>query len=79
MTVQEIAEADDIHGQDLAISNASSPVEKQQNVADPDPDDPEAPSVEVSAKRQRMSDLFTIFCAGELILVHTHLTTVENL
>jgi hypothetical protein len=28
------------------------------------PEDPTAPSKEVSSKRQRMSDLFTIFCCG---------------
>jgi len=30
----------------------------------PDSPDPAAPSKEVSSRRQRLSDLFTIFCAG---------------
>ena len=30
----------------------------------PNPEDPAAPSKEVSSKRQSLSDLFTIFCAG---------------
>ncbi|KAI0533280.1 hypothetical protein GGR58DRAFT_123604 [Xylaria digitata] len=62
MAVKEITEADNIQGQDLDISNTFSPVQQQQNVANLD--DPELPSAEVSTKRQRMSDLFTIFCAG---------------
>jgi hypothetical protein len=30
----------------------------------PNPDDPEAPSRQVSSTRQRISDIFTIICAG---------------
>lgn len=30
----------------------------------PNPDDPAAPSREVSSKKQSLSDIFTIFCAG---------------
>ncbi|KAI0863830.1 major facilitator superfamily domain-containing protein [Xylaria cubensis] len=76
MAVQEITEADNISGQDLAISKASSPVEKQQNV--PNPDDPEAPSAEVSSKRQRMSDLFTIFCAGFALISDGYQNNLMN-
>ncbi|KAI0188373.1 putative metabolite transport protein [Xylaria flabelliformis] len=76
MAVQEITEADNISGQDLAISNTSSPVEKQQNV--PNPDDPEAPSAEVSSKRQRMSDLFTIFCAGFALISDGYQNNLMN-
>ncbi|KAI0975963.1 putative glycerophosphoinositol permease [Xylaria arbuscula] len=62
MSAKETIETDKIQVQDLAISDSSSPVEKQQDVVNPD--DREAPSAEVSSKKQRMSDLFTIFCAG---------------
>lgn len=41
-----------------------SPVE--QNV--PNPEDPTAPSKEVSSKKQSLSDLFTIFCAGAALI-----------
>jgi len=34
----------------------------------PDPNDPAAPSKEVSSKRQSLSDLFTIFCAGAALI-----------
>lgn len=33
-----------------------------------DPADPAAPSKEVSSKRQSLSDLFTIFCAGAALI-----------
>ncbi|RYC56466.1 hypothetical protein CHU98_g9745 [Xylaria longipes] len=62
MAAKEITKTDIVQVRDLAISNTSSPVEKRQDVANLD--DPEAPSAEVSSKTQRMSDLFTIFCAG---------------
>ncbi len=41
---------------DLTSSNEKDDV--------PDLQDPAAPSKEVSSKRQSLSDLFTIFCAG---------------
>jgi len=34
----------------------------------PDPSDPAAPSTEVSSKRQSMSDIFTIICAGAALI-----------
>ncbi|KAI0200262.1 putative glycerophosphoinositol permease [Astrocystis sublimbata] len=62
MSAKEIIEDDKVPKRDLSIANSSSPIEAQHGVANPD--DPEAPSAEVSSKKQRMSDLFTIFCAG---------------
>ncbi|KAI0801572.1 major facilitator superfamily domain-containing protein [Xylaria sp. FL0064] len=62
MAAKDNAEADIIQERDITISNPSSSIEEEQNVMNRD--DPEAPSAEVSSKRQRMSDLFTIFCAG---------------
>lgn len=41
-------------------SKAFSPVEHDV----PNPEDPAAPSKEVSSKKQSLSDIFTIFCAG---------------
>ncbi len=34
----------------------------------PDPNDPAAPSKEVSSKKQSLSDIFTIFCAGAALI-----------
>lgn len=34
----------------------------------PPPEDPAAPSKEVSSKKQSLSDLFTIFCAGAALI-----------
>ena len=31
-------------------------------------EDPEAPSKEVSSRRQRLSDIFTIFCSGAALV-----------
>jgi hypothetical protein len=42
--------------------NVPEKVAEKDNV--PNPEDPEAPSKEVSSKKQSLSDLFTIFCAG---------------
>ena len=33
-----------------------------------DPEDPAAPSKDVSSKKQSLSDLFTIFCAGAALI-----------
>ena len=38
----------------------------QQDV--PNPEDPAAPSKEVSSKKQSLSDIFTIFCAGAALV-----------
>ena len=57
-TIQSAATSGDkdlTHIQDKEYSSTSSDVA----MADPD-----APSREVSSARQRMSDLFTIFCSG---------------
>ncbi|KAI0411823.1 major facilitator superfamily domain-containing protein [Xylaria grammica] len=62
MPATEIAEADNVQGQNVTLLNTPPPVGGQQDVANPE--DPEAPLAEVSSKTQRMSDLFTIFCAG---------------
>lgn len=45
-------------------SKEQSPAE--ENVANPE--DPAAPSKEVSSKKQSLSDLFTIFCAGAALI-----------
>lgn len=45
------------------------------------PDDPGAPSTEVSSKRQRFSDFFTIFCAGFALIsdgYQNNLMTMSN-
>jgi MFS family permease len=47
----------------------------------PNPDDPEAPSREVSSGRQRLSDIFTIFCAGFALIsdgYQNNLMTMTN-
>ncbi|KAI0154580.1 major facilitator superfamily domain-containing protein [Xylariaceae sp. FL1272] len=62
MAVDQITTTDDVVQSKTTASTESSPIEQKPNV--PNPDDPEAPSREVSSKRQRLSDLFTIFCAG---------------
>lgn len=46
-----------------------------------DPSDPQAPSKEVSSARQRLSDLFTIFCAGFALIsdgYQNNLMTMTN-
>ncbi|KAI1434102.1 putative metabolite transport protein [Xylaria sp. CBS 124048] len=62
MAVGEISQTGSDQSPELAISNTSSPAEKPQDVVDLD--DPEIISDPVSAKKQSLSDLFTIFCAG---------------
>jgi hypothetical protein len=44
--------------------------------AQPNPDDPEAPSAEVSSKRQRISDFVTIIAAGAGLASDGYVTTV---
>lgn len=46
------------------FSKEESPANR--NVANPE--DPAAPSKEVSSKKQSLSDLFTIFCAGAALV-----------
>ena len=51
-----------------AIGPTSSE-EDENNLANvPNPVDPAAPSKEVSSKKQSLSDLFTIFCAGAALI-----------
>jgi len=46
--------------QQAGVSNSTDSIKDDV----PDPNDPAAPSKEVSSTRQRLSDIFTIFCAG---------------
>ena len=53
----------------IAVSTTADPANSKRQIIDasfaPAPeDDPAAPSREVSSRKQRFSDLFTIFCAG---------------
>ena len=53
------------------LSDSVAPHEKEVSPvshAVPDASDPAAPFAEVSSKRQSMSDLFTIFCAGAALI-----------
>ncbi|KAI1264415.1 putative glycerophosphoinositol permease [Xylariaceae sp. FL1019] len=62
MAVDPVTTNDDVVQSKTTTSTESSPIEQKENV--PNPEDPEAPSREVSSTRQRLSNLFTIFCAG---------------
>lgn len=53
-------ESDEQMAQDLTPTKEISPVERDV----PNPEDPAAPSKEVSSKRQSLSDIFTVWCAG---------------
>ncbi|KAI1332469.1 putative metabolite transport protein [Xylariaceae sp. FL0255] len=57
--------ADENHGKELFMSE-SSPVEQSKNVANLE--DPEAPSAQVSSRRQQISDFFTILAAGAALI-----------
>ncbi|KAI9725734.1 MAG: Plasma membrane permease, mediates uptake of glycerophosphoinositol and glycerophosphocholine [Chrysothrix sp. TS-e1954] len=53
----------------IAVSTTTDPSNSERQILDatfaPRPeDDPAAPSTQVSSKKQKFSDLFTIFCAG---------------
>lgn len=56
-TDHERGETDGIEHKRLSVT----PV---KNDVVPNPADPAAPSVQISSKRQSLSDIFTIFCAG---------------
>jgi len=54
-----------VPAQDVAVSSSTDKQSSATDIEDiPNPSDPAAPSREVSSRRQKLSDIFTIFCAG---------------
>ena len=70
-------EVDEKHVDDEGVAEGVRPL--PMGIANPE--DPAAPSMQVSSSRQRLSDIFTIFCAGFALIsdgYQNNLMTMTN-